>query len=368
MKYYFCLIVAMSAFIWMPVNAQTSGEGKIYATPYRNLVTNNWKGIVWEPFNRDWKSEETSNDGKQIADCGIRWARVWVTAGKDYSQAEAMVKQCKVHHIEIICCYNKSNPTNDLGDSVQQAEQVSRLKDFVRHFKQDIHYWEIQNEANLDGSWNLGKEVGRGGNDFNSPYNSGVHRFVQWLQLSYKAIKEVDPKATVILGGLSEWIMEDFMDRLTVEKAYQYFDEVAFHPYAVNSNPVPDQCYKRMLSFKSKMLAWPKPKNDMPIWITEIGFHTGNISSPGIVSSEEIKAVYLKETIQMLIQNMPYSRPICWYIFHEVNANNTYFGLVTKYLNGSNVETTFLPAYVAFKGMDQNWSHYARSVSANPKK
>lgn len=360
MRYLTCLLLLMATFLNASVYSQISGNQKIQSKPYSDLVQQDWKGIVWEPFNRDWNSAGTSSDGQQIADCGIKWARLWVTAKRDYTQTDAMVNQCKKQNIKIICCYNKANPRNDLGDSIQQTEQINILKDFVGRYKKDIHYWEIQNEANLDGSWNLGKEAGRGTNDPDSPYNAGVHRFAQWLHLTYDAIKEIDPDATVILGGISEWIMEDFMDRLTEEKAYNYFDEVAFHPYANNSNPVPDQCFKRMASFKNKMSVWPIPKNDMPIWITEIGFHTGPISSPGRVTTEEIKADYLVQTMNMLIKNMHYSRPICWYIFHEKNAENTYFALVKKNMSGDQVNTTFLPAYSSFKNLDRNWNYYKK--------
>lgn len=328
--------------------------------PYKDLVGKDWKGIVWEPYDRDWNSPGTTGDGEQISHCGIKWARLWVTARKDFTQTDAMVLQCKKQNIQMICCYNKANPRNDLGDSVQVAEQIILLKNFVRRYCKDIHYWEIQNEANLDGSWNLGKEAGRGSNDPESPYNAGVHRFVLWLHHSYDAIKEVDPTATVILGGISEWIMEDFMDRLTADQAYNYFDEVAFHPYANNSNPVPDQCYKRMISFKNKMSSWPKPKNEMPVWITEIGFHTGPISSPGRVATEEIKADYLVQTMKMLIKNMSYSRPVCWYIFHEKNAENTYFSLVKKSKEGEIINTNFLPAYYSFRKMDKSWNYYKK--------
>jgi len=337
---------------------QEKANQEIKLTPYTDLVVDNWKGIVWEPFNRNWNSTGTTSDGQQIVNCGIKWARVWVTARKDFTQTDAMVKQCKAQNVQIICCYNKANPRGDLGNETQQAEQAAILKEFVEHYKNEIHYWEIQNEANLDGSWNLGKEVGRGTNDPDSPYNAGVHRFAQWLKLAYNSIKEVDSGSTVILGGISEWIMEDFMDRLTVEHAYNYFDEVAFHPYANNSNPVPNQCISRLTSFKNKMSLWPKPKNDMPIWITEIGFHTGNISSPGIVTSEKIKADYLKQTMHLLIQNLHYTRPICWYIFHEVNASKTYFSLVKKEMVGDTITTDFLPAYYSFKELNKNWNYY----------
>jgi hypothetical protein len=84
-----------------------------------------------------------------------------------------------------------------------------------------------------------------------------------------------------------------------------------------------------------------------------------------MVSSETIKADFLRQTMHKLIQNMYYSRPICWYIFHEVNASDTYFALVNKNLNGSNVTTKLLPAYFSYKMMDQNW-HYYDTISSLP--
>jgi hypothetical protein len=92
----------------------------------------------------------------------------------------------------------------------------------------------------------------------------------------------------------------------------------------------------------------------------KIGFHTGPISSPDRVSNEQMKADYLVQTMKMLIQNMHYSRPICWYIFHEKNADNTYFSLVKKNMNGDTVNTNYLPAYYSFKGMNQKWNYYKK--------
>lgn len=348
------LILLMVCSFILSFGQQTSKQ-RINLTTYNNLVDDDWKGIDWEPFNRDWNSTETTSDGQQIADCGIKWARVWVTADMSFSRTDAMVNQCKAQNIKIICCYNKSNPTNDLGNSSQQDDQVTTLGKFIARYKNDIHYWEIQNEANLVGSWNLGKEVGRGTTDPNTPYNAGVHRFVQWLNLAYNTIKEVDSSATVVLGGLSSWIMEDFMDRLTIEQAYKYCDEIAYHPY----DRFPSQCISRITAFKNKMATWPSPKNEMPIWITEIGFHTGSVGSTGQVSSEVQKGAYLREMMFLLIKNLKYSRPIFWYIFHEVDASSTYFSLVKKYWVGSEVKTDFLAAYYSYQGLNQNWNYYA---------
>ena len=90
---------------------------------------------------------------------------------------------------------------------------------------------------------------GMGSTDPTTPYNQGVARYVRWLQIAYNCIKAEDPTATVVMGGLSSYLMEPFMDRLTVEGAYNFIDEVAFHPYADD----PAKVVGRLNKFKNKM-------------------------------------------------------------------------------------------------------------------
>jgi hypothetical protein len=186
-------------------------------------TTCNWKGIVWKPVGGDWGSPGTDSDGQQIKDAGIRWARIGMMANDSFDRIDQMVAACKKYGIRIVALYTKSDPRGDLGTPAQSAGQATHLKDVVDRYKADIHYWEIQNEPNLPTPWKLGRlegrVEGRGSSDPNTPYNQGVHRYVQWLQLAHEAVKSAEPKATVILGGLSEWIVEDFLDRLTAEGA-----------------------------------------------------------------------------------------------------------------------------------------------------
>jgi len=177
---------------------------------------------------------------------------------------------------------------------------------------------------------------------------------VQWLKIAYETIKSEDSTSTVILGGISEWVMEDWMDRFKIEEGYKYIDEASFHPYGSN----PDAVIGRLKSFKNKVSQWPIGKRNMPIWITEIGFHIGNITSPGPVPNEDTKATYLMETYQKLMSNLPFVRPICWYILHEVNPGSNYYNLLVRTNNTDSA--TILPAYNTYKNMDDNW------VKTNP--
>ena len=317
---------------------------------YTNLVTTDWKGIVWDPYAKNWNHAATVKDAQQIAAAGIKWTRVWITAGLPDAVNDSMVSRCTTNDIKIVACYNKSNPSNDLGDATQQAQQVKALKYFVTRYKANIKYWEIGNEPNLLSYWNIAAgawdaganppESGRGSTDPNSIYNAGVRRYVQWLHLAYDAVKETDPSATVIMGGVSDYIMTDFMNRFTIEKGYLYCDELAYHPYGESA----DLAIFYLNAFKAKITTWPAPKNNPPIWITEIGFQN---------SDENLKAAHLTELMPKLIKNLTFSRPIFWYILHD-NA----FGLISQAVSGNNVTTTFFPAYYSYKGLDQSWAYY----------
>ncbi len=317
---------------------------------FKDLVTTDWKGIVWDAYNKDWNNVATIKDAQQIAAAGIQWTRLWVTADKPNAVNDSMVIRCTNNNIKIVACYVKSNPSNDLGDSTQQAEQVISLKNFVSRYKNTIKYYEIGNEPNLISYWNTTPgayvssanpgEAGRGSTDPNSIYNAGVRRYVQWLHLAYNAIKQTDSSATVILGGVSSYIMSDFMDRFTIEKGYLYCDEVAYHPYAETA----DLSISRLNDFKAKLTTWPAPKNNPPIWITEIGFQNAD---------ENVKATQITELMPKLIKNLSFSRPIFWYILHD-NA----FGLLSQAVSGNAVTTTFFPAYYSYQGLNQSWNYY----------
>ena len=332
-----------------------------------------WKGVVWGPYDDDYFSAEVAKDLNDMRDAGIKWVRFWFSEDidTDWNDMDEFVRLCNEKGLHIIACYNKTNPWNSLGDGEELREEAELLTAAAERYKEYIHHWEIHNEPNLPSYWNTddidwseteyGEEP-----DEETVYDIGAARFVQWLKLAHDTIKAEDPDAIVILGGLSEWGMEEFMDKLTEKEAYLYFDEVAFHPYAGNHNPVPEQVVSRLNAFQDKMSEWPAPHNDKPIWITEVGFHVDDIadSYPGTVPDkngqpdEETKAQYLYETMVSLINNLEYPRPISWYSYYEYEDGKSGYGLVKKYESGNDTITVYNPAYYRYKSMDKAWDEY----------
>ena len=318
--------------------------------------TSYWKGICgprwskWENPDGTFFTAGVNSDIADIQYAGIHWVRMGFNGGDLYTQMDYKVNTAVRAGLNILFIYRKGAPELTYGTEAQEAANEAYLKATVARFKDRVTYWEIHNEPNGKQFWDIGDWVGEGSPDPNTPYNIGVRKYVQHLERSYKAIKFVDSSAVVLLGGLTEWKMESFMDRLRIEGAYNFCDEVNVHPYSTNPG-TPQKVQSRLNAFKTKLGEWPAPHNSKPIWITEIGFHTQSTwTSPGKVTTEEIKAQYLSETMNLLMTNLSPRRPIFWYALTENSCSDGY-GLANKCIVNGNLQRTPLPALEAYKAM-----------------
>ena len=308
-----------------------------------------YKGVNWIPYDDYWRGSTLNSDAADLQNAGTKWVRVWFRSDSSLASLDSLVSKCNESGAKILAVYKKSFPRTDLGTPSQQAQDTARLRSMVNRYKNSIHYWEIHNEPNLDGTyWNLG------GTETNtadgSAYSNGVKNYVSWLRLANITIKSADPGATIVLGGVSSYKMEPFMYRLTKEHAYDYFDEVAYHPYADD----PDKVVGTLVAFKKQMSTWPN--SNLPIWITEIGFHVGTASSGHVgVANETIKAAYLQTTYEKMTQNLYWKRPVFWYDLHEQAFGSTYFNFTNKATATS--ATTYYDAYYTFKNNTHSWSY-----------
>ncbi|MDI3318376.1 hypothetical protein [Pinibacter soli] len=349
-----CFLLCLAMVASCVHHAAKSTERQIFSSAYiaRDFGEQDWKGLVWAPYNDCWRGNTLHDDAMDISHAGIKWVRVFFRSDSSDAALDLLVQHCNDAGVKIIAAYKKSYPKNDLGTPGQQLKDSARLAFLVARYKNNIHYWEIHNEPNLHGRyWELGKNAGQGSVDPEAPYNKGVHNYVQWLKLAYNTIKLQDANATVVLGGLSSYMAEPFVKRLTAEQAYQYFDEVAYHPYATT----PDKVTDSFLRFKAMMKTWPAPKNDLPVWITEIGFFVGKLGHKGL-NNEAEKAQAMKSMYEKLMANMHWKRPICWYLLHEEAPGKNYFNLTG--LDSATGRKIFYPAYDTLRSMNKGWSYY----------
>ena len=292
-----------------------------------------WQGVGWR-VNVD-SDAFIESDAHDLANLGVGWTRIGVGQNSE-AITEKMVTAAENNDVNVVLTYNKTAVGN-YGTEEEEAAEMEFLTKIVKKYKGITSYWEIGNEPNLN--------------------YSDTENYAKHLRDCYNTIKAADKNATVILGGISEagsekWV-ENFANiELDGKKAYEYCDEVAFHPYAAN----PDASVARLQAFKTAMTTyWGAAK---PVWITEIGFHAESTwdtsKCPGYVASEDIKASYLTEVMTKLHnESGSESRPVMWYVLHEDGSSSGY-GVVRKTVSGSNVTKTPLAAYGALQKLTGN--------------
>jgi hypothetical protein len=169
-----------------------------------------------------------------------------------------------------------------------------------------IQSWEIWNEPNTSFFWRPAVSV---------------KAYTHLLQKTYAAVKSANPKATVILGGLSPGTSStvkdsipaaDFLNMLYQEGGGASFDAVAFHAYG--TGPLQTWLSSALLELRSVMHS--NGDAAKPIWITEMGCYTQGSGSV----SETWQAEYLTES-RMFLAGIPYLERVYWYTLRDGNSS-----------------------------------------------
>jgi len=206
---------------------------------------------------------------------------------------------------------------------------VNRYKGFgVRHY-------EVWNEPNYVRFWPSGPDPAD---------------YTAMLRAAYPAIKQADPGATVVMGGVSGSDYT-FLQGIYSAGGGAYFDVAAVHPYTNNTDPTacwyePGTTRYAKFAFcgieevRKTMLANGDSRS---LWLTEMGWST---ATNGV--TEAAQADYLTKAFTK-VQSYPYVTNSFWYSFRnnwwtynapgDIEAN---YGLVR-------VDFSLKPAFNAFK-------------------
>lgn len=163
-----------------------------------------------------------------------------------------------------------------------------------------VLYWEVWNEPNTTYFWRPSPDPGR---------------YVELLKASYAAIKAANPKAVVVLGGLSPGAGNGQVNTMTassfLETVYQdggenYFDAVGFHPY--NDGVMPDLYLADYVNSVHDVMTQYGDANKK-LWVTEIGSFVGTQVN---AFSETQQADYLRRAFTILY-GMDSVERVYWY-------------------------------------------------------
>ena len=175
--------------------------------------------------------------------------------------------------------------------------------------------------------------------------------YAQLLQLSSNAIKSVDPKAKIVLGGMpgngdvKAWTFLDSLYKQTkVPQVQRFFDATALHPYADTIAHVQSQ----VSQFRQVM----KKHGDAatPLWISEIAWGSAPPDSRGINKGPQGQAKMLKDAYNLFLNHRAVWNiaNIFWYHWRDPKhsqASCTFCSSAALL----NFNRTKKPAFTAFK-------------------
>ncbi len=178
----------------------------------------------------------------------------------------------------------------------------------VDHFRGRVSHYQIWNEPNHPHFWPSGPDAGE---------------YVRMLKPAYAAVKRTDPKATVVMAGISRNDYS-FLNRLYRAGARPYFDVAAVHPYTGAVDPT--LCWNEQGTNRNAKDAFCGIKEirktmvargdaDTPLWLTEFGYSVG--TGPYQVS-EAKQAEYLRKAYAK-VESYPYVKRAYWYQFRNIS-------------------------------------------------
>jgi polysaccharide biosynthesis protein PslG len=193
-----------------------------------------------------------------------------------------------------------------------------------RYSAQGVTTWEIWNEPNVSTFW------------YPRPDPEG---YTALLVRAAAAIRAVDPRSTIITGGLapasdrangSQIDVRTFLRRVYDAGGGRAFDAVGLHPYSFPKLPTFPADYNTFLATPAlHQVMVDHGDGAKPIWGTEIGAPTGN----GGGSVTEAVQAQIVEQAYAQWNAWPFTGPLIWFSFEDAGFNaanrDDHYGLLT---------------------------------------
>ncbi len=249
--------------------------------------------------------------------------------------------------LNIIATVNRSPSwaaNNDTGPikAAQLDEFSAFMKALVERYDGDgindapgspvVLYWELYNEPDSNSIVSDPK--------FLPPVGWGNHaeEYANMLETIYPEIKIANPQAKVVFGGIAyDWFesnggkfVKSFFTDVLDAGGGNFFDVMNFHSYPAfypvwTTNQGPG-LYEKAAAIRSVLAEY---ELDVPLIVTEAGWHSNNASGPIIPGSPQIQARYV---VELFTQSMAADLDIMiWWMLYDVGGNYPYdTGLVTN--------------------------------------
>ena len=183
------------------------------------------------------------------------------------------------------------------------------VRTLVTRYKGKIAHWEIWNEPDNPLFWKP------------SP---NPRQYAELLKTAYRAVKDADPNASVLTGGVSGNAIP-FLEELFAAGAGNSFDILAIHPYPIPLDKAQGRIQSRpevhkMLDVElNKYRAFLQRHNlsGRPIWVTEVGWPARDWGL-----DDQAQADYLAEAYALMLSGN-IAQKIFYYGFKDESAGPT---------------------------------------------
>ena len=297
----------------------------------------------------------------------ISWKQVEPTVGSfDFSNADAVIDAELAMGIQVLAILDYGHPeytANSGGNSHYPPDDLNDYGTYVRetvtHFSNRIHVWEIWNEPNFSTFWLPNPDPVAYGN---------------LVKVAIQEIQEADPNAQIMLGGMlgnldplsyggQTW---GFLEAVLAAHPglLDDIDILSIHPYTWLQYVEPEVISSVVNSYQigfaemiqeCRSIASLAGFPNMPIWATEMGWHTAIQATITFGVSEEQQAdLWVRSSILAIANGVEKVFP---YTYSDGSGDLTdkesHFGMVQYLANpgSSTLPHDPKPAYYAYQTM-----------------
>lgn len=353
---------------WMPLSfllfISVIGHGETAPDP--RDTTNPYGVLDFLPWNDDWnhyfyspaKLEKAAalmqEAGIGMVRTDFLWKDIEPQKGRfDFTKYDRILDTLDRHGIKALAIleYNPVWREAAWNAAPVTEDYVAYAAATVRHFKGRVRYWEIWNEPDSKTYW--------------EPQDS-LKRYSVLLKAVYPVIKQEDPTAQVVLGGLTE------TGPYALRHLYQLvgkdcFDIVGIHPF-VNAKKINALQSLRGIYYSLMRVMTEFGDQEKPIWFTELGCPGVKVPTrenawwEGFSDTEEEQAQWVTTIYSQALHWKGVQR-IFWAFFRQTDGffrcGVDNFGLVRE-------DFSKKPAYEAYKKIAAGASSASDTAHRDP--
>ncbi|MDQ3706693.1 MAG: glycosyl hydrolase [Chloroflexota bacterium] len=182
------------------------------------------------------------------------------------------------------------------------------VRTLVSRYKGTVKHWEIWNEPDNSMFWKP---------------KPNAREYAELLKVAYKAVKQADPTAKVLSGGVSGNAVP-YLEEMMAAGAGGSFDILALHPYAVPLNAANARVESRPEVHKMVDVELTKYRAFLerhgikrPVWVTEMGWPALDWGLDEAAQADYMAQAYAQMLASGLVER------IFWYSFKDDSGQPT---------------------------------------------